>query len=59
VNVIRMVKMFGWEGKMTGRLREKREDELKLLWKTKLLNTGASLLGYDAFPALLERRVTN
>ena len=42
--------MFGWEGKMIGRLRKKREDELKWLWKTKLLNSGASLLGYDAFP---------
>jgi len=48
-----MVKLFGWEGKMTDSLREKREDELKLLWKTKLLNTGASFLGY-VFPAPLE-----
>jgi hypothetical protein len=41
-----MVKLFGWEDKMTGTLREKREDELKLLWKTKLLETGAGFLGY-------------
>jgi hypothetical protein len=41
-----MVKLFGWEGKMTGSLSEKREDELKLLWKTKLLDTAAGFLGY-------------
>jgi len=54
-----MVKLFGWEAKMTGSLREKREDELKLLWKTKLLDTGNGLLGYVMFSILLERRVPN
>jgi hypothetical protein len=31
---------------MTGSLGEKREDELKLLWKTKLLDISAEFLGY-------------
>ena len=47
-----MVKLFGWESKMTGRLHEKREDELKLLWKTKLLGTVVGLLGYVVSPIL-------
>lgn len=37
MNVIRMVKMFGWEPRMSGRLAEKREDELKFIWKGKIL----------------------
>ena len=31
MNVVRMVKMFGWETKMGNQLREKRDDELKLI----------------------------
>ena len=36
IGVIRMVKLFGWENKMTGKIEEKREDELKWLWKVKV-----------------------
>jgi hypothetical protein len=50
-----MVKLFGWEGKMTGSLSEKREDELKLLWKTKLLETSAGFLGYVVSPISLDK----
>ncbi|KDR83115.1 hypothetical protein GALMADRAFT_238938 [Galerina marginata CBS 339.88] len=38
VSVLRMIKLFGWEGKMTKRLEVKREEELSWLWKMKLLN---------------------
>jgi hypothetical protein len=31
MNVVRMIKMFGWETKMGDQLREKRNDELKLI----------------------------
>ncbi|TFK46964.1 multidrug resistance-associated ABC transporter [Heliocybe sulcata] len=37
MNVLRMIKLFGWERKMSERLSEKREEELKLLWKRQLL----------------------
>ncbi|KAI0076652.1 P-loop containing nucleoside triphosphate hydrolase protein [Panus rudis PR-1116 ss-1] len=38
MNVIRMVKLFGWEQKMSDRLAEKREEELKAVRKTRLLD---------------------
>lgn len=44
VNVLRMVKLFGWETKMSQKLRKKRDDELKLLWKYKLLDLANGLL---------------
>lgn len=34
--VIRMVKMFGWEGRMSERIDEKREIELQWVWWTKV-----------------------
>ncbi|KAF9243737.1 hypothetical protein BU15DRAFT_59613 [Melanogaster broomeanus] len=37
MNVLRMVKLFGWEKKMGERISEKREVELLLTWKLKLL----------------------
>ncbi|KIJ68829.1 hypothetical protein HYDPIDRAFT_25082 [Hydnomerulius pinastri MD-312] len=37
MNVLRMVKLFGWEKKMEARLSEKREAELQWIWKIKLL----------------------
>ncbi|KAF8957025.1 multidrug resistance-associated ABC transporter [Flammula alnicola] len=46
INVIRMVKLFGWEHKMSERLQEKREEELRLIWKTKFLNYVSSMMGF-------------
>ncbi|KAF9243741.1 P-loop containing nucleoside triphosphate hydrolase protein [Melanogaster broomeanus] len=37
MNVLRMVKLFGWQKKMGERISEKREVELLLTWKLKLL----------------------
>jgi hypothetical protein len=34
--VLRMVKMFGWEDKMSSRIFERRDEELVLLLKRKL-----------------------
>ncbi|KAF9013115.1 hypothetical protein BDQ17DRAFT_1419297 [Cyathus striatus] len=36
VNVLRMVKMFAWEGRMDERIRERRKAELDVLWKGRL-----------------------
>ena len=37
MNVLRMVKLFGWEKKMNERIAEKREDELRYIWKQRIL----------------------
>ncbi|KAF8885695.1 multidrug resistance-associated ABC transporter [Gymnopilus junonius] len=36
VGVLRMIKLFGWETKMANTIKEKREDELKWIWKDKV-----------------------
>ncbi|KAF8157942.1 P-loop containing nucleoside triphosphate hydrolase protein [Crassisporium funariophilum] len=46
VNVLRMVKFFGWERKMTKRLEGKRDDELYFLFKLKILNVAYGLLSF-------------
>jgi hypothetical protein len=33
-----MIKLFGWEPKVDKQIAEKREDELKWLWKRRLLD---------------------
>jgi len=46
VNVIRMIKLFGWERKMEKRIEERRQEELKMLWKLKLLELCNVVLRY-------------
>ena len=36
VNVLRMIKLFGWERRVSERIRRKRNDELGWLWKLKV-----------------------
>ncbi|KAJ7104533.1 hypothetical protein B0H15DRAFT_810457 [Mycena belliarum] len=36
MNVLRMIKLFGWEEKMLARVNEKREDELTWIWKREI-----------------------
>jgi hypothetical protein len=36
VNVLRMIKLFGWERKVSDRIGEKRDIELDWLWKLKV-----------------------
>jgi len=43
VGVIRMIKLFGWEYKMAGRLDNKRKEELQWLWKLKVNFTVTSI----------------
>ena len=38
VNMVPMVKMFGWERKMASRVGEKREDELKWIKKRQFMD---------------------
>lgn len=38
MNVLRMIKLFGWERKMTEKVAEKREEELRWLWKRQILD---------------------
>ncbi|KAJ7754435.1 multidrug resistance-associated ABC transporter [Mycena metata] len=38
MNVLRMVKMFGWEKQMNAKITEKRDAELSKLWKRRLLD---------------------
>ncbi|KII86412.1 hypothetical protein PLICRDRAFT_144122 [Plicaturopsis crispa FD-325 SS-3] len=44
MNVVRMVKLFGWESKMSDRVDAKREDELKSIWKRKMYGVGIEML---------------
>ncbi|KAF5375212.1 hypothetical protein D9758_000001 [Tetrapyrgos nigripes] len=37
LNVLRMIKLFGWEQKMQGRIAEKREEELGWIFKKQIL----------------------
>ena len=32
-----MIKLFGWEARVRDQIAQKREDELKLVWKRKVL----------------------
>jgi len=36
VSILRMIKLFGWEGKMMQRVQDKREIELQWQWKSKV-----------------------
>ncbi|KAF7357736.1 ATP-binding cassette transporter [Mycena venus] len=38
INVLRMIKMFGWESQMDKKIAEKREEELNYIWQRKLLD---------------------
>ncbi|KAJ7078496.1 hypothetical protein C8R44DRAFT_836696 [Mycena epipterygia] len=46
VNVIRMIKMFGWEKQMEDKIAEKREEELTWIWWRKVLYTTNDTVKY-------------
>ncbi|KAJ7732681.1 multidrug resistance-associated ABC transporter [Mycena metata] len=46
VNVVRMIKMFGWEKQMNEKIAEKREDELTWIWRRKVLYTANGILNF-------------
>ncbi|KJA20178.1 hypothetical protein HYPSUDRAFT_204055 [Hypholoma sublateritium FD-334 SS-4] len=50
MNIIRMVKLFGWEDRMAERLSGTREAELLLVWKIKFLNCFYTIIGAFIIP---------
>ena len=44
MNVIRMIKMFGWESRITEQLDRKREDELLSVRRSKLLTLAVNVV---------------
>ncbi|KAJ7797502.1 P-loop containing nucleoside triphosphate hydrolase protein [Mycena olivaceomarginata] len=46
MNVLRMIKMFGWENEMNTRIADKREEELKKLWIRRLLDMASGMLNW-------------
>jgi ABC-type multidrug transport system fused ATPase/permease subunit len=46
MNVLRMVKLFGWERRMDARVRAKRADELRLILKRKLVELASNNINY-------------
>ncbi|KAJ6498923.1 P-loop containing nucleoside triphosphate hydrolase protein [Mycena sanguinolenta] len=46
MNVLRMVKMFGWEKQMNEKIAEKRDEELSKLWIRRLLDMASGMLNY-------------
>ncbi|KAH7903194.1 ABC transporter type 1, transmembrane domain-containing protein [Hygrophoropsis aurantiaca] len=46
MNVLRMIKLFGWEPKMDKKITEKREEELGWIWKQKILEMANTNLKY-------------
>ncbi|KAJ7497652.1 hypothetical protein FB451DRAFT_240230 [Mycena latifolia] len=44
MNILRMVKMFGWEKQTNGKIDDKREEELNWIWRRKLLDLANNLV---------------
>ena len=49
VNIIRMIKLFGWEEKVEARIDEKREAEMQQFWKKSIFNIVRNNLKYGLF----------
>jgi hypothetical protein len=49
MSVLRMIKLFGWEGRVRETVAEKREEELKWIWKKKLLGLASSIAKWVNF----------
>ncbi|OWT36272.1 ATP-binding cassette transporter [Cryptococcus neoformans] len=44
INALRIIKMFGWEDRIKERVAAKREEELTLIWRRRLMNLFTTLL---------------
>ncbi|KAF5313867.1 hypothetical protein D9619_013092 [Psilocybe cf. subviscida] len=44
--VMRMIKMFGWESRTSRIIKEKREEELRWLWKSKVLSLFTDVINF-------------
>ena len=49
MNVLRMIKLFGWEPKINAQIAEKREEELVYIKKRQLLDLLTGTLKYDPY----------
>ncbi|KZV63091.1 P-loop containing nucleoside triphosphate hydrolase protein [Peniophora sp. CONT] len=52
LGVLRMVKLFGWEGKMSDRLAEKRDEELRWIVRRKFADLANNVANGDIIPIL-------
>lgn len=54
INVIRMIKLFGWEPRVADRLKSRREDELMSIRKYKMLELLNNTIKYvsTSFPVM-------
>ncbi|KAJ7837802.1 hypothetical protein B0H14DRAFT_2449202 [Mycena olivaceomarginata] len=48
MNVLRMIKTFGWEKQVEARIAEKRKEELKWIWWRKIFYTASMTVNSDA-----------
>ncbi|KAF5330041.1 hypothetical protein D9611_010477 [Ephemerocybe angulata] len=46
VNVLRMIKMFGWEQKVQERIDQRRDEELAVVWKLRMLGLIIGIVAY-------------
>ncbi|KIJ34155.1 hypothetical protein M422DRAFT_35218 [Sphaerobolus stellatus SS14] len=46
MSVVRMVKLFGWELKMSAQLDKKREEELEWVWKSRMYNMAITNINF-------------
>lgn len=46
MSVLRMIKLFGWETRVKNLVASKREDELKAVWRRKLLGFVNDVIEY-------------
>ncbi|KAI0703637.1 hypothetical protein BC835DRAFT_1262769 [Cytidiella melzeri] len=46
MSVLRMVKLFGWESRVSNTVAEKREEELNWIWKRKLLGMASTIANH-------------
>ncbi|KAK4688391.1 hypothetical protein P7C73_g1726, partial [Tremellales sp. Uapishka_1] len=51
IGAIRIIKMFGWESRIKDRISAKREEEIGLIWKRRLMMLGTEMLS-GALPIL-------
>ncbi|KIJ23038.1 hypothetical protein M422DRAFT_105687, partial [Sphaerobolus stellatus SS14] len=46
MTVVRMIKLFGWEAKMSALLDKKREEELEWVWKSRMYNMAINIVNF-------------
>lgn len=50
MNVLRMIKLFGWESRVRDDIAKKREEELRFIWKRKVLGLLNNISKYVSPP---------